>query len=163
MGALKLNDLKNFKMPAINRKYLYAAGAIAGVIVLVFLVWFARLERLSGYNLQPTLKGSYVEPGGATSEYFTGIIKSTEISIKGPKMTVTMDINNSDRTFFVPYNAPVWLGLILGDKSITGDQKIAFTDLQKGWRVAVFVGPANDARRINVLNRFGIGGDDTSD
>lgn len=162
MGALKLTGIKNFKMPEINRKYLYAAGAIIGVIVLAFLFWFIRLERLSGYNIEPTLKGSFVEPGGATSEYFTGIIKGTEISIKGPKMTVTMDINNSDRTFFVPYNAPVWLGMIIGDKGITGDQKIAFTDLKKGWRVAVFIGPANDARRVNVLNRFGSGNDDTS-
>jgi hypothetical protein len=156
MGALKIKDIniKNFKMPEVERKYLYAAGAISGILILVLLIWFISLERLPGYNIEPTLKGSYIEPGGVNSEYFTGFVKQTEISIKGPKMTVTMDINNSDRTFFVPYNAPVWLGLIIGDDSVTGNEKIKFTDLKKGWRVAVFIGPANNARRVNVIKRI---------
>ena len=137
----------------IDKKFLYIAAALAGAVLLGFLIWFFNQERLPGYNTDPALKQSYVEPNGQTSEYFTGIITMTEISIKGPKMTVKMDVNNSDRTFFVPYDAPVWLGLTVGDKGITGTENIAFTDLKKGWRVAAYIGPQNKAKRLNVLKR----------
>jgi hypothetical protein len=142
---------------SVDYKIIYIAVAVVGVLVLGILFWYIFQERLPGYNTDPTLKISYVEPGGQTSEYITGLITMTEISIKGPKMTVKMDANNSDRTFFVPYDAPVWLGLIVGSKDITGQEKIVFTDLKKGWRVAAFIGPQNKAKRINVLKRTDAG------
>ncbi len=147
MGRLRLGRL------AIDYRYLYIAAGLAAAVLLGLAVWFLNQERLPGYNIDPTLKLSYIEPGGQTSEYITGLITMTEISIKGPKMTVEMDVNRSDRTFFVPSDAPVWLGLRIGDKDISGLEKIAFTDLKKGWRVAAFIGPQNKARRVNVLKR----------
>ncbi|MFA5867590.1 MAG: hypothetical protein WC891_06500 [Actinomycetota bacterium] len=147
MGRLKLGRI------AIDYKYLYIAAGLAGAVILGLFVWFVNQERLPGYNTDPTLKLSYVEPGGETSEYITGLITMLEISIKGPKMTVKMDVNQSDRTFYVPSDAPVWLGLTIGAKDITGRERIAFTDLKKGWRVAAFIGPQNKARRLNVLKR----------
>lgn len=147
MGTIKI------KMPRIERKYVYILLAIAGAFILVVLVWFIRQERLPGYNTEPTFKPSYIEPGGQTSEFFTGIVEKTELSIRGPKMTVRMDLNNSDRTFFVAKNAIIWLGMEIGEDSITGDEEVLFKDLKVGWRVAVFIGKANEARRINVLKR----------
>ncbi len=147
MGRLRLGRI------AIEHRYLYIAAGLAGAVIAGLLIWFLSQERLPGYNTGPTLRLSYVEPGGETSEYITGEITMLEISIKGPKMTVKMDVNQSDRTFYVPSDAPVWLGLTIGAKDINGRERIAFTDLKKGWRVAAFIGPVNKARRINVLKR----------
>jgi hypothetical protein len=147
VGRLKLGRMN------IEYKYVYIAAAAAGVILVALLTWYLTSERLPGYNTDPVFKQSYVEPDGKTSEYLTGIITMTEMSIIGPKMTVKMDVNNSDRTFYVPVRAPIWLGLVIGNKDITGREKIAFKDLKKGWRVAVFIDPRNRATRINVIER----------
>jgi hypothetical protein len=144
---------------SLDKKYLYIAAALAGVVLIGAVIWYFSQERLPGYNIDPVLKQSYVEPNGKTSEYVTGIITKTENSILGPKMTVKMDINNSRRTFYVAYDAPVWLGLIFGKKEITGVEKITFAELKKGWRVAAFIGTQNKAKRINVLRRPGSEGE----
>lgn len=147
MGRLRLGWV------TIDNKYLYIAAWLAGAVLLGFLIWFISQERLPGYNTDPALKLSFVEPKGQTSEYFTGHITEMETSIIGRKVTVEMDVNNNARTFIVPSNAPIWLGMIIADKEISGRQRIAFQELEKGWRVAAFIGVRNRAIRINVLNR----------
>jgi hypothetical protein len=147
VGRLKLGRM------SIEYKYVYIAAAAVGVVFVSLMIWFLTAERLPGYNTDPVFKQSYVEPDGKTSEYLTGIITMMEMSIIGPKMTVKMDVNNGDRTFYVPATAPIWLGLVIGNKDITGREKIAFKDLKKGWRVAAFINTQNRAIRINVLKR----------
>lgn len=147
MGRLRLGWV------TIDNKYLYIAAWLAGAVLLGFLIWFISQERLPGYNTDPALKLSFVEPKGQTSEYFTGHITEMETSIIGRKVTVEMDVNNNARTFIVPSNAPIWLGMIIADKEISGRQRIAFQELEKGWRVAAFIGVRNRAIRINILSR----------
>lgn len=132
----------------------FRLSAIVVVLVITGLaVWWFNLERLSGYNTEPAYERSYVEPGGRISEYFTGYIKKVELSIIGWKMTVTLDENNSERTFLIPGDTPIWLGLVIGSRTISGRERAKLSDLKAGQRVAVFIGKDNKATRINILKR----------
>lgn len=136
------------------RSWWFRLGAVIAALIIVGLaVWWFSLERLPGYNMEPTNKKSYVEPGGRTSEYFTGHIKKVELSIIGWKMTVTLDENNSERTFLIPADSPIWLGLVISNRTISGRERAKLSDLKAGQRVAVFIGKDNKATRINILQR----------
>lgn len=137
----------------LRSKSIYIPAAIIAVAFIAAAAWWLSVERLPGYNTEPTEKSSFVEPGGKVSEYFTGTVVKSELSIIGPKLTVKIDTTKSDRTFFLPANAPIWFGMIFGDKEITGETKATFADIKAGQRVAVFIGPTNKARRINILKR----------
>jgi hypothetical protein len=144
----KLDDLWYY-----HPGWVIAALGVLAAALLIAGVWWFGIERLPGYNTDPALTTSYIEPGGATSTYATGIVVSTELSIKGPKMTIASDVTQQQITFFVPETAPVWLGLIIGDKTITGRERVTFADIKKGQRVAIYIGPVNQARRVNILKR----------
>lgn len=143
-----LADLWYYRKPYV----LAAAGAALALLLGVGIWWFS-IERLPGYNVSPVLKNEFVEPGGAVSRYVTGTVISTEISILGPKLSVRSDATQQLVTFYLPENAPVWLGMITGDKAITGNEKLTFADIKVGQRIAVFIGPVNKARRVNILKR----------
>ena len=132
----------------------FRLGAAIAVLVIVGLaVWWFSQERLPGYNTEPTNKKSYVEPSGRTTEYFTGNIKKVELSIIGWKMTVTLDENNSERTFLIPADTPIWLGLVIGSRTISGRERAKLPDLKAGQRVAIFIGKDDKATRVNILKR----------
>jgi len=138
----------------IDKRHLIWGAAGLAVIVLASLgIWWFGTERLPGYDMDSVYRLNYVEPGGDVAEYFNGVIKMKEYSIRGPKMTVTADLSNSDRTFFVSKNAEIWLGLDIGDSDITGKEKTDFEHLKKGQRVAVFIGDKNEATHIHILKR----------
>lgn len=137
----------------INHKFIYAAGAVAVFILIGTAVWYFSQERLPGYNIEPVLKQNYIEPNGQISEYFTGTVVKKEISVIGPKLTVIEDANKMGRTFVVAPNARVWLGLIIGDKDITGSEMVTIYQVKTGQRIAVFIGKQNTAGRINILKR----------
>jgi hypothetical protein len=144
----KLDDLWYYHKP-------WVIGTVGTVlaILLIFAGWWLSVERLPGYNTAPVLNLGYIEPGGAKATYATGVVVSTEISIKGPKMTIASDLTQEQLTFFVPDKAPIWLGLIIGDKNITGREQVPFAEIKKGQRVAIFIGQLNEARRVNILKR----------
>jgi hypothetical protein len=137
----------------LRSRVIYIPAIIIALALIIAGVWWLSIERLPGYNTEPIHKMSFVEPGGLESEYFTGTVSVFDISILGPKMSVVTDVDKSNRTFFLPTYAPVWLGLVFGDKGITGQEKVTYNDIKVGQRVAVFIGPVNRARRVNILKR----------
>ncbi len=136
-----------------HKGYVLAAGGVVLVLLVAAGIWWFGTERLPGYNIEPVLKNEYIEPGGAISRYATGIVISNEQSIMGPKISIQSDVTRQTITFFLPETAPVWLGLVIGNKAITGNERLTFADIKTGQRVAVFVGPVNKARRVNILKR----------
>ncbi len=136
-----------------HKGYVLAVGAAIAVLLLAAGIWWFGIERLPGYNIEPVLKNEYIEPGGEISRYATGFVISNEQSILGPKISVRSDVTQQSLTFFLPETAPVWLGLVIGNKTITGQERLTFTDIKAGQRVAVFIGPVNKARRVNILKR----------
>jgi len=138
----------------VNKKKIWVL-MIAGILFVALIgliVWIGQ-ERLSGYNTEVTDEHIYREPTGIYTEYFTGTIVKTEWSLIGPKITVKKESSGQDRTFYLSRDALIWLGLIIDDQGIKGDEKIAFKDLKKGQRVAVFVGKGNTANHIHILVR----------
>lgn len=144
MAGLRIN---------VKSRWFRLGQVVAVVVIIGLAVWWFSLGRLPGYNTEPTYKKSYVEPSGRTSEYFTGYIKKVELSIIGWKMTVTLDENNSERTLLIPANAPIWLGMVIGSRTISGQVRAKLPDLKAGQRVAVFIGKENKATRVNILKR----------
>ncbi|MFH1737187.1 MAG: hypothetical protein ABH838_04785 [Actinomycetota bacterium] len=144
MAGLRIN---------VKSRWFRLGAVIAALVIIGLAVWWFSLERLPGYNMEPTYKKSYVEPGGRPSEYFTGYIKKVELSIIGWKMTVTLDENNSERTFLIPGDTPIWLGLVIGSRTISGRERAKLSDLKAGQRVAVFIGKDYKATRVNILKR----------
>jgi hypothetical protein len=137
----------------LRSKFIYIPAAIVVVALIAAAAWWLSVEHLPGYNTEPIQKSSFVEPGGKVSEYFTGTVVKSELSIIGPKLTVKVDTTESDRTFFLASTAQVWLGLIFEDKAITGKEQVTFSDIKAGQRVAVFIGPSNTAKQIHILKR----------
>ncbi len=138
----------------VDKKRLAIVIAVVILIALVIgLAWWFSRERLPGYNTEVVDEKVYREPTGIYAEYFTGEIVKTEFSVIGPKITVKRESDGQSRTFYLSNDAVIWLGLVIEDNGIKGEEKAGFGDLKKGQRVAVFIGKGNKSDHIHILVR----------
>ena len=135
-----------------NNLILGVSGALA-IVLIAGLAWWVSIERLPGYNTEPDHRMEYVEPDGSVSEYLTGTVTNVYMSPLGPKITMRLDLDNSQRVFYLNAGTPVWVGLTIGDKTITGKETADAADITKGQRIAVFIGKSNTAKRLHILVR----------
>lgn len=140
-------------MVAVSGRGKLLMGLLALVVVVAAgLLVVRQFSGLPGARMAPVDDKSYVEPNGRTGEFFTGALTNVDMSIRGPKLTVRKDASGQLRTFFLG-DAKLWLGLIEGEKDITGVEQVDASRLKVGQRLACFLGKANRATHVHILTR----------